>query len=259
MATPSRIILHASGAGYALDDCEQRISGMGSVAASHSVRIGEQLLRVGEPPTGIEVIVSGFGCRYSLLPNGQRQITALLLPGDVVGFESLMQWACTDTVCALTTLQSVQIPANKVVGWIERRCELGRMLWQIRERQAAIYREWMINVAVRPALERITHFFCEVMTRSQALGIGTMQRCSLPMTQVELGDLVALTPVHVNRILKQLNRADLVTFKRGLLETADYTSLCRLCGFDSRYLDIMTEEAAGGGLQTGPLSALCER
>src|SRR5689334_3648887 len=102
MMPHSRINLHLNQAGYGLDACEQRILGFGSVTASHSVRIGEQLLRVGDIPTGIEMIVSGFGCRYSLLPNGQRQITAFLLPGDVVGFESLMQWACTDTVSALT-------------------------------------------------------------------------------------------------------------------------------------------------------------
>ncbi len=37
----------------------------------------------GDPPRAVRVVISGWVCRYKQLPDGRRQIQALLLPGDV--------------------------------------------------------------------------------------------------------------------------------------------------------------------------------
>src|ERR1700761_1520628 len=157
--------------------------------ATPSLRAREDILKAGDRPHELYCLLSGVAYRHSLLPNGHREITALLLPGDVIGLESLMPWACVDTVTALTPMQCAQIPAGVAATWIERRSPISVALWRIQELQAAIYREWIINVGTRPAVKRIAHFFCETLTRSRALGICNGTRCSLPLTQIELADL----------------------------------------------------------------------
>jgi CRP-like cAMP-binding protein len=201
-----------------------------------SFRSREELLRPGDRPEAIQLIFTGIGCRYSILPNGRRQITSLLLPGDTVGFDSLLGWPACDTVTALTTMQCLQIPARLAASWIEGDMPLGQVLWRIRELQTARCREWMINIGTRPALQRLAHFFCETMLRSRALGMGTGLRCALPMTQIELADVAAVTPVHLNRILMELRRGALARFKRGLLEIPDLGLLRAFTDFDPRYL-----------------------
>jgi CRP-like cAMP-binding protein len=42
----------------------------------------EDLLQEGEPPTGVNLILEGFACRYKLLRDGRRQIVAYFIPGD---------------------------------------------------------------------------------------------------------------------------------------------------------------------------------
>jgi CRP-like cAMP-binding protein len=41
------------------------------------------LIREGDRPGPLFVILDGWTCRYKLLPEGTRQITAMLMPGDV--------------------------------------------------------------------------------------------------------------------------------------------------------------------------------
>ena len=46
--------------------------------------IGERqdLIREGDDPSHVYLILEGFACRYKLLPDGRRQIMAYLVPGD---------------------------------------------------------------------------------------------------------------------------------------------------------------------------------
>src|SRR5258708_27504174 len=42
----------------------------------------QDLIREGDKPGPIFVILRGWACRYKLRPEGTRQITAFLMPGD---------------------------------------------------------------------------------------------------------------------------------------------------------------------------------
>jgi len=44
---------------------------------------GEDIILEGEAPREIELVLSGWGCRYKQLEDGRRQIIAFLLPGDL--------------------------------------------------------------------------------------------------------------------------------------------------------------------------------
>lgn len=51
------------------------------------------IVREGDPPRAVRVIASGWVCRSKQLPDGRRQIVALLLPGDVCdGHDELNGW-----------------------------------------------------------------------------------------------------------------------------------------------------------------------
>jgi CRP-like cAMP-binding protein len=42
----------------------------------------QDLIREGDEPGPVFVILKGWACRYKLLPEGTRQITSFLMPGD---------------------------------------------------------------------------------------------------------------------------------------------------------------------------------
>jgi CRP-like cAMP-binding protein len=210
------------------------LAGAGITRCAYSAR--EELLRPGSIATGIHFVLSGLACRYSLLQNGRRQITSLLLPGDIVGEEALIHRPCVDTVTAFTRTDCAYIPMRTVASWSASCSALAQGLWGMQALQASISRQWVVNVGSRPALQRVAHFFCETITRSPPPAASLGLRLTLPITQIELADITAMTPVHVNRILMQLKRERLAIFKHGVLQIPDLAALCSLAAFEPEYL-----------------------
>jgi DNA-binding transcriptional regulator LsrR (DeoR family) len=64
-----------------------------------------------------------------------------------------------------------------------------------------------------------------------------------PLTQYHLADALGLTPVHVNRVLRDIREAGLITFQNRRVSFDDYEGLVDFADFDRTYLD-----------QDGPIS-----
>ena len=103
---------------------------------------------------------------------------------------------------------------------------------------ASISREWVLNIGRRCARSRLTHLLCEFATRQNEFKAARQDHCELPMTQEQLADATGLTPVHVNRVLKSLEREGLITRSRRSLSFPDWRRLREVADFSSRYLHI---------------------
>ena len=49
------------------------------------------------------------------------------------------------------------------------------------------------------------------------VGLAAGDRCELPLNQTVLADALGLTPVHLNRVLRKLRLADIMTLAKGTL------------------------------------------
>jgi hypothetical protein len=88
---------------------------------------------------------------------------------------------------------------------------LADAFWRDTLVDAAIFREWIVNVGSREAYGRLAHLICEVFLKLRAIGLAQGQSFDLPITQAELGDALGLSTVHVNRSLMQLRGDGLIT------------------------------------------------
>ena len=69
---------------------------------------------------------------------------------------------------------------------------------------------------------------------------GLAEHCSyhLPLTQEGLSDVLGMTAVHMNRMLRELRERDLVTFKGSMVEIHDWDRLVEFTEFDPFYLSL---------------------
>jgi CRP-like cAMP-binding protein len=65
----------------------------------------------------------------------------------------------------------------------------------------------------------------------------------LSVTQGELADAQGLTPVHVNRVLKDLRKQGLISLHGKALKVLDWEGLKTLGEFDPTYLDLVKKDA----------------
>lgn len=217
---------------------EEKNALQAAIARERHFNPGEDLIHEHRPTEGVFVIVQGFACRYKLLPDGRRQIVGFLLPGDMCDLRVFLLKRMDHSICALSTVEAALIPPDGVVSLIESSQRLSRALWWTTIVEDSITREWVVNVGYRTAFERVAHLFCEVFWRLEAVGLVHGNQCPLPLTQIELGDTLALSSVHVNRTLKQMRRDNLVKFQGGELELIDRQAIQVAAGFDPGYLHL---------------------
>jgi CRP-like cAMP-binding protein len=196
----------------------------------------EDLIQEGEPADGVKLILEGLACRYKLLPDGRRQIVAYLVPGDLCDIRILLLKRLDHSIGTLAAVEAAILSQESVLDLIERFPNLARALWWSTLVEEAITREWVVNVGHRTAFERLAHLFCEIFSRLQAVGLTQENRCELPLTQTELADTLALSLVHVNRMLMEMRRAGLVTFQNRQLVIHDLPALQSASGFNPNYL-----------------------
>lgn len=198
----------------------------------------EDLVREGEQANGVAVIVSGFACRHKMLPDGRRQIIGYFLPGDMCDARVFILKKMDHTISTLATTTVVTLHRDAILDITSKHPRLTRAFWWNTLVEEAIGRQWLVNIGQRTALERLAHLFCEVYVRLQSVGLASATGCELPVTQSELADTVALSTVHVNRTLKELRRASLVSMSSKSLTIHDLPGLRALAMFDPAYLHL---------------------
>jgi CRP-like cAMP-binding protein len=210
----------------------------GAVARTRDLPPGVDLIHAGERPTDCTLLLDGLACRYKLLPDGKRQITGFVIPGDLCDLDGLVMGSLDHSVSTLKAVKVALIPGDLLLGLMDSHPAIGRALWQETLAEAAIAREWVVNVGARPAYGRIAHVLCEMGLRLQAAGLGDRSRFEFPVTQADLADATGTTNVHVSRTLMEMRRDGLVTWTGSEVRIPDWKRLQQAGSFSPDYLFI---------------------
>ena len=190
------------------------------------------------------LLLNGMVCRYRVMQDGQRQIMSFHFPGDILDLSGLLLGKLDHDIGTLTPVEVAPIAHATLLDWIERHPGLGRALWQDTLVDAAVFREWVVNVGRRSAYARTAHLLCEMATRLRAVGLAQEDTVSLPVTAVELADATGLSVVHVNRVLQELRAKRLIELRGRVLAVLDWDGLKHAAGFDPDYLHQRAAPAA---------------
>jgi CRP-like cAMP-binding protein len=196
------------------------------------------LIREGEKPRGVILILEGWACAYKHLPDGRRQITSFLVPGDLCDANAFLLDEMDHSIGAVTAARYGEIEARDFSRLIEESPDFSRALWRHELTLAAINREWVVNVGQRNAYERLAHLFCELVAKLEAAGLAQADGCEFPLTQADLADAVGLTSVHVNRTLRALRNDGLIELRGRKLIVRDLAGLRRAGHFNPNYLHL---------------------
>ena len=200
-------------------------------------------LREGEKPTHCAVLLSGFAYRQKLTSSGSRQILALHIPGEALDFQNLLIDESDHNVQRLTGGQLALIPREELQVLARSRAGISHAILVTILVEAAIFREWVVNVGRRDARARLAHVLCEFAIRLDAQGLAEEYGYELPMTQEQLADVLGLTPVHVNRTIKTLEAEGLIARKGRSLSFPDWQRMQDVGDFNQRYLHLYKQKA----------------
>ncbi|MCE7798118.1 Crp/Fnr family transcriptional regulator [Sphingobium sufflavum] len=205
------------------------------------VRARQDFVPLGEETFFCCLIASGLVARVGQVKNGQRQITAFHIPGDMADLHSAVRPLGIGGLTALTDTVIVRIPHTAVRALAQRYPALAEAFWRDCILDAAILMQWAINVGRKDARSRLAHVLCEMAVRYAGPGREPLAEYSFPVVQEHLADATAMTSVHVNRSLKALRDDRLATVRQGMVQIHDWVGLMKVGEFDPTYLNADTQ------------------
>jgi CRP-like cAMP-binding protein len=203
---------------------------------TREIRPNRDIISEGDRPGHVHLMLEGWAARYKVIPDGSRQITAYLIPGDFCDLHITILKHMDHGIVALTPATVAFISHEEMRVLTTERPELTRALWWATLVDEGVLRAWIVNIGRRDAYEGISHLMCEMHVRMKNVGLVEDGTFHMPVTQEELADTLGLTPVHVNRVLQRLRSEGLIELSGRMLNILDVGALRKACGFDGGYL-----------------------
>ena len=210
------------------------------------------LISEGEEPENVHLVMSGYACRYKILPDGRRQIMAIFVPGDVCDLHVQILGQMDHSIGTLSEATVVDIPPV-VINRLVANPRINRGLWWMTLVDEGTLREWLVSMGQRGAAEQMAHVFCELHLRLRSVGLAEDDSFDIPGTQEDMADLMGITPVHVNRTLAVLREQGLIALSGGRLAISDVGRLRAFGGFDPNYLHLNDGKAHGHSMREAPV------
>ena len=211
-----------------------------------TLKAGEPLASVGASNV-IYHLVAGWACQSRSFSDGHQAIVDIYLPGDVIGFDAVLQTRPLKEVMALTSI---------VIELIESENALTELM---SSRHIALYIAWLLGrrqrrtdrlVATISSLDargRLATMLLDFYTRLNRQKLITGPTFALPLTQIQIGAYLGLTVAHVNRVLRSFRDERIVNLEKHCVTILDLEGLTRLAqsgpivgstaGLDQRLVD----------------------
>jgi CRP-like cAMP-binding protein len=196
-----------------------------------------EIVHEGDRPTHSCLLLEGFAARTQVLSDGRRQITNLHIPGDFVDLHGLLLKRMDHSVIAFVDCKVAFVPHEALRAVIDTHRHLSRLFWLTTLVDAAIDRAWITSLGRRPAIDHLAHLLCELYVRLRGRGLVGGNSFAFGATQTELGDVLGMSTVHVNRTLQDLRKLGLVEWEAGRVTILDFERLAERAEFDPAYLN----------------------
>ena len=198
----------------------------------------EVIVSAGEPLDRAHLLLSGFTARSQRDSAGTRQIVGIGVAGDLLDIHGVILGELEQDIVALSACEIASIPHSRFQELTRQSAAIQKTFWLQAAIEHAIQAAWIQALGTKRGTAKVAHIFCEMELRLGLVGIATQMGFPLPLSQQELADYTGMTHVHLNRCLKELREARLVSFAQGWAKVHDWDGLKALARFDEAYLNL---------------------
>ena len=215
-----------------------------ATATARTIPARHDLIREGDRPGPVFVMLEGWACRYKILPNGTRQVLGYLMPGDSGDLHVALLAEMDHSIQTITPARVATIERTGMDSIMTSRPNVAKAMYIAQLIDEGTLRAWITSMGRRTSIERVAHLMCEFYLRARNIGLTGDTRLEVPLSQLLLADSLGMTPVHLNRVLKRLRLSGAINVKRGSLIIIDPLMLVQIAGFDENYLHRRLRAAA---------------
>ncbi|WP_435418250.1 Crp/Fnr family transcriptional regulator [Parerythrobacter aurantius] len=180
------------------------------------------------------------------LAGGERAITRLYFPGDIVGTANIPFDRATHSVTVSTAADVYVFPRTKLVEAFRSLPRIAAIFYTFAAMENAILNDRLVSIGRTKGLARLAALILEIDARQKLLHEPPVGGASLGLTQLQIADAIGLTEVQVSRLFKELEANGAIARSGRRVEILNRPMLVEIGQFTDRYddldLDWFTEE-----------------
>lgn len=190
-----------------------------------TVSRGAVIFEQGTESPYLFTVLDGFAIRYSVLPDGRRQVLNFVLKGELLGLQGEMLGEMQHTIEAVAPTRLCVFSRRRVWDMFQNVPERAYALTWIAAREESLLGERLASVGQMNGHERVAHALARLFTRGAALGMVEEGRMSLPYRQRDLADGLGLSLVHTNKILRDFRERQIAVWRERTLVVMNLEAL----------------------------------
>lgn len=207
----------------------------------HQISPRRDIVREGEDPRVVRLILDGWACRYKGMADGRRQVVGYFIPGDFCDLNIYLLRRMDHSIGTITSVRLAEISREQMEAATADRPGIVQAFRWHELLSASIQREWLLSVGQRSSLERVAHLMTEMFFRSRSAGLAEGDSCPFPLNPYDIAEATGLTPVHVNRTIQEMRRGRLIEVDGGRLFIPELERLIEAAQFNPSYLHLDRE------------------
>jgi len=191
---------------------ENELAELASIQTSCTFDTHDPIVTEGDPAAFFFNVTKGAVLLYKLLPNGRRQITGFLFPGDFMGIAAEGTFAYSAE--ALLPSRLCRFSKSDFISLLDRMPKLERRLLTLASHELVEAQEQMLLLGRKTAKERLCTFLLSLSHRAELKGADP-QIVSIPMSRADIADYLGLTMETVSRNFTNLKTSGLIQLREG--------------------------------------------
>lgn len=199
-----------------------------------TVERGATVLVEGSHSAHLYTVLTGWGFRYKLLPDGRRQILNYAVPGDLIGLQGSLMEEMQHSFEALSPMLLCVFERDGLPRLYRDHPGLAFDITWLASREERMLDENLLSVGRRTALERAAYLIAFLCGRASPGGLTGPERSRphLPLTQQHVADTLGLSLVHTNKTIRKLATRGLIRWGDGGCDVLDLAGLQELARWE---------------------------
>ena len=183
-----------------------------------------------ETEHNLYLLVDGWAASAVILADGSRQLVSVNLPGDILGLPGLAMREPIDAVMALTPVETIRIGQDQIGELFTASPRIAAIMFLISQEERSLLMERLALTGQADALTRLAALILRLHERHALSEEDPERGFFMPLTQREMGELIGVSSVHTNSLIKQLRVEGVVSVANRRMVIHDPARLSEIAG-----------------------------
>ena len=202
------------------------------------VNRGGPIMRQNAPVEELYVLKEGWAVAMTRPASDRSQTVRIYLPGEVIGLPGLGVRHAPYDVRMVTDGVVCPFPKDHMTSVYARSPRLAALFMAICGLDQITLKDRLAMMGAGDARQRMAHFLLDTHERLLIANPSLGRRFRLPLRQVDIGEVLGLTKVYVNRLLRAFTEEGLIEIERPYVRILQPDTLREMSDYRNRYEDL---------------------